>query len=65
MFEAVNVLHLLSGEDKYIFVFDDANRDSTLRQIAGFAANPELSLTWYDAALLSRKIRDNVQQPKG
>jgi hypothetical protein len=58
MFTALNVLHLLTDSDKYIYVFDDANRDATLRQIARDAANPELSLTWYDAAVLSRKVRE-------
>jgi hypothetical protein len=57
MFTALNVLHLFTDADKYIYVFDDANRDATLRQIARDAANPELSLSWYDAAVLSRKVR--------
>jgi hypothetical protein len=58
MFTALNVLHLFADEQKYIYVFDDANRDATLRQIARDAANPELALTWYDAAVLSKKVRE-------
>jgi hypothetical protein len=58
MFEALNVLHLFTDEQKYIYVFDDANRDATLRQIARDAANPELALSWYDAAVLSKKVRE-------
>ncbi len=56
----VNVLALVKGEEKFIFLFDDENRDETLRQLARFAANPELDFTWYDAAMLSRKIRETV-----
>ncbi len=56
----VNVLALVKGEEKFIFLFDDQNRDETLRQLARFAANPELDFTWHDAAMLSRKIRDAV-----
>ena len=54
----VNVLALVKGEEKFLFLFDDGNRDETLRQLAKFAANPELSFTWYDAALLSKRIRE-------
>ena len=31
MFTALNVLHLFTDDQKYIYVFDDANRDATLR----------------------------------
>ena len=60
MDKEINVLALVKGEEKFIFLFDDANRDQTLRQLARFAANPELDFSWYDAAMLSRKIRDAV-----
>ena len=56
----VNVLALVKGDERFIFLFDDKNRDETLRQLARFAANPELDFSWYDAAMLSRKIRDAV-----
>ncbi|MEL6106125.1 MAG: hypothetical protein AAFU85_08815 [Planctomycetota bacterium] len=58
MNKEINVLALVKGEEKFIFLFDDANRDQTLRQLARFAANPELDFSWYDAATLSRKIRE-------
>ena len=54
----VNVLALVKGEERFLFLFDDDNRDETLRQMARFAANPELDFSWYDAAMLSQKIRD-------
>lgn len=55
-----NVLALVKGNERFIFLFDDANRDETLRQLARFAADPELDFSWHDAAMLSRKIRDAV-----
>ncbi len=58
----INVLALVKGEERFIFLFDDANRDETLRQLARFAADPEIDFSWYDAAVLSRKIRDAVPQ---
>lgn len=60
MDKEINVLALVKGEDRFIFLFDDVNRDETLRQLARFAADPELDFSWYDAAMLSRKIRDAV-----
>ncbi|WP_442507403.1 hypothetical protein SH528x_006321 [Novipirellula sp. SH528] len=60
MDQEINVLALVKGEEKFIFLFDDQNRDETLRQLARFAADPDLEFSWYDAAMLSRKIRDAV-----
>ena len=60
MDQEINVLALVKGEERFIFLFDDSNRDETLRQLARFAADPELDFSWYDAAMLSRKIRDAV-----
>ena len=53
----INVLALVKGEERYIFLFDDDNRAEALRMLGRFASNPELSFTWYDAAVLSQKIR--------
>ena len=60
MEKEINVLALVKGGERFIFLFDDDNRDEALRQLARFAANPELDFSWYDAAMLSRKIRDAV-----
>ncbi len=60
MSQDINVLALVKGEERYVFLFDDSNRAETLRQLGRFASNPELSFTWYDAAVLSQKIRQTV-----
>ena len=54
----LNVLALVKGEDRYVFVFDDANRLETLRMLGRYAADPQLSFSWYDAAMLSQRIRE-------
>jgi hypothetical protein len=56
----INVLALVKGEERYIFLFDDANRSEALRTLGRFASNPELSFSWYDAAVLSQKIRQTA-----
>lgn len=57
MTQDINVLALVKGEERYIFLFDDANRSEALRTLGRFASNPDLSFSWYDAAVLSQKIR--------
>lgn len=62
MVQEINVLALVKGEERYIFLFDDDNRVDTLRQIGRYAANPDLSFTWYDAAVMSQKIRQTAHE---
>lgn len=58
MGKEINVLALVKGEERYIFLYDDANRTETLRMLGRYAADPQLSFSWYDAAVLSQKIRE-------
>ncbi len=62
MAQDINVLALVKGEERYIFLYDDNNRAETLRTLGRYASNPELSFTWYDAAILSQKIRKTAQE---
>ncbi|MCR9120404.1 MAG: hypothetical protein NXI22_26005 [bacterium] len=57
MTQDINVLALVKGEERYIFLYDDDRRAETLRTLGRYASNPELSFTWYDAAVLSQKVR--------
>ena len=56
--EDVNVLALVKGDERYVFLFTDSNRAEALRQLGRFARNSELSFTWYDAAVLCDRIRE-------
>jgi hypothetical protein len=62
MSQDINVLALVKGSERYVFLYDDSSRAETLRVLGRFASNPELSFTWYDAAVLSQKIRQRTQQ---
>lgn len=53
----INVLALVKGRERYIFLFDDSQRAETLRILGRYASDPELSFSWYDAAVLSQKLR--------
>lgn len=60
MSQEINVLALAKGSERYIFLFDDEHRSEALRTLGRFASNPELSFSWYDAAVLSQKIRQET-----
>lgn len=62
MSQDINVLALVKGSERYIFLYDDASRAETLRILGRYASNPELSFTWYDAAILSQKIRQESER---
>ena len=42
----------------------DASRAETLRILGRYASNSELSFSWYDAAVLSQKIRQEDQKSR-
>ncbi len=53
----INVMALVKGEKRYVFLYDDNHKAEVLRVLGRFASNPELSFMWYDAAVLSLKVR--------
>lgn len=58
----INVVALVKGKERYIFLYDDTRRAETLRTLGRFASDPDLSFSWYDAAVLSQKVRRTAQQ---
>ena len=53
----VNVIALVKGGERYVFLYDDASRAEALRTLGRFAARPDLSFSWHDAAVLGEKVR--------
>ena len=62
MNDDVNVLALVKGEERYLFLYSDAQQAQALRALGRHASNPDLSFTWYDAAVLSRRIRNEAKK---
>ena len=60
MTQEINVLALVKGEERFVFLYNDDKKAEVLRTLGRFASNPELSFTWYDAAVLSQRVRQNV-----
>lgn len=54
----INVVALVKGEERYIFLFNDQKKSETLRTLGRMASDAKLSFSWYDAAVLSQKVRN-------
>jgi hypothetical protein len=56
----LNVLALFKGSERFVFVFDDASRDELLATIRNAAADPNVTLNWFDAAVLTERARQQA-----
>lgn len=56
--EDLQVVALIKGKERYVFMYHDdhAGRLRLLTHLGIFAANPDLSFTWKDAAVLAKKV---------
>ena len=57
-----NVLALVKGEERYVFVYDDDSQAELLDAFRDQAADPRLSLSWFDATVLTAKAREQVAE---
>jgi hypothetical protein len=58
-----NVLALIKGNERYVFVYDESSREPLLEAFRAQAADPALSLNWYDAAVLTQKAHEQAAVP--
>jgi len=56
----LNILALLKGDERYVYVYDDASHPQLLDAFEAQAADDRLSLNWFDAAILAQKARDQL-----
>ncbi len=57
MDESVNIVALMKDGERFVFVFDEESSPQLLQTLGHYAADPEMNFTWYDAAVLSQKVR--------
>ncbi len=57
MERSLNVLALVKDGERFVFLYDTQSTPQVLQTLGKFAADPELCFTWYDAAVLSQKVR--------
>lgn len=58
----INAMTLIKGHERYVFLYDDSSVRAALQTLGRFASNPELSFTWYDAAVMSQEIRKRAEE---
>lgn len=63
MTQELNVLALIKGEERYIFVYDDDSKDTLINDIRDKASDPAVALNWFDAAVLTERVRNPETQP--
>ncbi|MFN0054109.1 MAG: hypothetical protein ACKV0T_18165 [Planctomycetales bacterium] len=57
MERGINVVAMVKEAERYIFLYDNESTSTLLQTLGRFAGNPELSFSWYDAAVLSQRVR--------
>ena len=57
----VNVLALVKGAERFVYVYDDASHPDLIATLRDHAADPGLSLSWFDATVLTTKAREQVR----
>ena len=63
--QGINVLALVKDGERYVFLYDDHSTSQILQTLGRYAADPELSFSWYDAAVLSQRVRHLQQRAAG
>jgi hypothetical protein len=59
-----NVLALFKGQRRYIFVYDDDSRETLIDLIRDKAADPAIPISWFDAAMLTERVRNHEESPQ-
>lgn len=58
----MNVVALIKNGERYVFLYDDKSDKEMLRTLGRYAADPELSLNFFDAAYLTTKVKELFRQ---
>lgn len=63
MTRELNVLALFKGDERFIFVYDDDSRAALIDEIRHKAADPQVPINWFDAAVLTERVRNQEAEP--
>ncbi len=61
----IYILTLVKGQQRYLILFNESRKAEALRTMGRWATNPQLDFTWYDAACLSRSLRNMFTSDAG
>jgi len=57
------VLVFVKDTHRHIFIYDDESNEKLIHHLRNLAADPNVSVSWFDAAILTEKIRLQISQP--
>ncbi len=63
MTHELNVLALIKGDERFIFVYDDESKESLIDDFRHAAADPAVALNWFDASVLTERVRNPAAEP--
>ena len=63
MAHELNVLALIKGDERFIFVYDDDSRDALVEDLRNKAEDPAVGLNWFDVAVLTERVRNPKLAP--
>lgn len=63
MTQELNVLALIKGNERFLFVYDDGSKGALIDDIRDKAADPAVALNWFDAAVLTERVRNPSVHP--
>ena len=52
----------LENGEQFVFIYPDGHEQAVLRELGKAAADPELSFSWCEAAMLSMRVRELKMQ---
>jgi hypothetical protein len=55
-----NVIALIKGSERYVYVYDDSSRTALVEAFHAQAADAALSLNWFDATILTQKAEEQA-----
>ncbi len=64
MTRELNVLALFKGNERFIFVYDDESTEELIGHLRHKAADPKVALNWFDAAVLTERVRNHQESPQ-
>ena len=57
-----NILALVKGNEHYVYIYDDVSREPLLETFQEHAGQEDLSLNWFDCAVLTRKAHEQAKE---
>ena len=59
-----HVLAMVKGEHQFVYMFDDDGWEELVQALSDQAEDPNLLISWFDAALISHRAKNQIKLSK-